>query len=161
MIVVADSGPLIALASIEQFDLLRLLFSKISIPKAVREEVIATQEKLPGAEEVANATWIQVLDIRDTTAVQILRDRLDIGESQAIVLSIELRADLLVIDEARGRRVADAHGLNKTGTLGILVMAKRLGLIRSVVPLLDDLLIKGFRMSVELYNTIKKISGEI
>lgn len=160
MIVVADSGPLIALALIDQFDLFKLLYGKIHIPKAVFEEVAAVSGELPGASEVIKAPWIQVSGVRDTTAVQILRDRLDIGESQAIVLSIELNADLLIIDEARGRRVVDAHGLKKTGTLGMLVMAKRLGLIQAAVPLLDELLTKGFRMSAELYDTIRELASE-
>jgi len=160
MIVVADSGPLIALALIGQFDLFRSLYGQIHIPQAVRDEVVASQGGRPGAEEVANVPWIRVSGVRDATAVQLLRERLDLGESQAIVLSIELQADLLVIDEARGRRVAEARGLNKTGTVGMLVVAKKRGLVLAVTPLLDELLIKGFRMSKKLYGTTRKLAGE-
>jgi len=160
MIVVADSGPLISLASINHFDLLKSLYHQINIPLAVQNEVVNIQGGLPGSKQVAAASWVLPVEVRDNTAVQILRERLDLGESQAIVLAIELKADVLLIDEARGRRVAEARGLNKTGTIGTLIMAKKRGLIPSVSPLLDELIAKGFRMSQELYQTARQIANE-
>lgn len=147
MIVVANAGPLIALAQIVHFTLLQQLYGELHIPPAVREEVVALGRGRPGAIEVSAANWIHVVEVRDTTAVQLLRDRLDAGESEAIVLAIEMNADLLLIDEGRGRRVAEARGLKKAGTVGTLVVAKKRGLIPAVAPLLDRLVAAGFRMS--------------
>ena len=88
MIVVANAGPLIALAQIGHFDLLRLLYGELHIPPAVRDEVVISGQGRPGADEVNGAAWIRAVEVRDTTAVQLLRDRLDAGESKAIVLAI-------------------------------------------------------------------------
>lgn len=160
MIVIANAGPLIALAQIGHFDLLRLLYGKLYVPPAVREEVVTSGRERPGAIEVGAADWIHVVKVGDTTAVQLLRDRLDAGESEAIVLAMEMNADLLLMDEARGRRVAEARGLRKTGAVGMLIVAKKRGLIPAVTPLLDRLLASGFRMSDELYRTASILAGE-
>jgi predicted nucleic acid-binding protein len=160
VIVVANAGPLIALAEIGCFDLLKSLYGQIRIPPAVRDEVVVSRDRRPGAQEVAAAGWIEVENVRDLTAVRILRERLDRGESEAIVLAIELDADLLLIDEARGRRIAESRGLNKTGTLGTLILAKQRGLITSITPLLDELLARGFRLHKELYQTVRALADE-
>lgn len=106
MRVVSNAGPLIALAKIEQFNLLHLLYTEILIPPSVRAEVVTQGSTRPGAIEVTSADWIQIEPIRDRIAVELLKERLDQRESEALVLAIEQAADLLLIDEARGRRVA-------------------------------------------------------
>jgi hypothetical protein len=160
VIVVANAGPLIALAQIGHFSFLQLLYGELHIPPAVREEVVASGRGRPGAAEVGAANWIHVVEVRDTTAVVLLRDRLDAGESEAIVLAMEMNADLLLMDEGRGRRVAEARGLKKAGTVGTLLVAKKRGLIPAVTPLLDRLLAAGFRMSDELYQAARALAGE-
>ena len=160
MIIVANAGPLIALAQIGHFDLLQSLYGQLYIPPAVRDEVVVSGYGRPGAAEVNTAAWIHIVEARDTTAVQLLRERLGDGESEAIVLAIELKADLLLIDEARGRRVAEARDLNRIGTVGILIVAKKRGLIPTVTPLLDELQAAGFHMGEELYQTTRVLAGE-
>ncbi len=112
MTVVANAGPLIALAQIGHFDLLRSLYGRVHIPPAVRREVVIMGKGRAGSSETVEANWIHVLDVRETTAVELLKGRLDTGESEAIVLALQLHADLLLIDEALGRRVAEARGLS-------------------------------------------------
>ncbi len=160
MKVVANAGPLIALARIGQFEMLKFLYNQVYIPLAVRDEIVVSGCDRPGAKEVSLASWVHVVNVQDMTAVQLLRERLDTGESEAIVLAIQLEADLLLIDEARGRRVAEAWGLNKTGTIGTLVAAKTRGVVPSVGPLLDSLRASGFRMGVDLYREALRLADE-
>lgn len=160
MIVVANAGPLIALGQISHIDLLRSLFGELRIPMAVKHEVSGPGHSRIGQQEISTANWIHVCEVHNTTAVELLQERLDLGESEAIVLAIELNADLLLIDEARGRRVAESRGMEKTGTLGVLIMAKRRGLIPVVTPLLSELRAAGFRMSEELHHTARLLAGE-
>ena len=125
MIVVSNTGPIIALSQIGRLDLLPALFGRIFIPQAVRDELIQCRAQVDAAD------WIEVDSISDTSTVDVLRERLDAGESEAIALAIQLNADLVLIDEARGRRVADSRGLSYIGTLGLIVEAnhERVGAI--------------------------------
>lgn len=154
--VVSNTGPLIALASIYQFELLQKLFGTISIPKAVRTEVL--DETTLTAVNMAD--WILVRTAQDKIAVQLLNGELDTGESEAIVLARELNADLLLIDERAARRKAAALDLSTIGTLGVLLMAKNQGLIPVLKPLIEQLNQSGFHMSDELYAQVLNSAGE-
>ena len=161
MIVVANAGPLIALGRIGRLDFLGDLFGEVRIPEAVAAEVIGADPKRPGAAAAARASWLRTGPAGDTVAVTLLRERLGAGESEAVVLALSLGADLLLIDEARGRRVAEASGLQPLGTLGILLAAKRRGLVPSVGPLVDALEAVDFRMSQALRRDILVAAEEV
>lgn len=108
-----------------------------------------------------NANWVRAEAVSDRTAVTLLRERLDAGESETIVLALKLEADVVLMDEARGRCIAAARGMPLTGTLGTLLLAKRKRLIERVEPLLADLAAQGFRMSGALYRHILQEAGEV
>ena len=154
--VVSNTGPLIALAAIGQFSLLRKLFGAILIPPAVRAEIL--DESTVNA--VTAADWIMVRTAQDEIAVQLLKGELDAGESEAIVLARELNADLLLIDDRSARRRADAIKLSTIGTLGVLLLAKTEGLVSVLEPLLGDLRRAGFHMSDELYDQVLDSADE-
>jgi predicted nucleic acid-binding protein len=84
--IVADSGPLIALARIGQLDLLPTLYGEVIVPPGVYQEITGEAD-LPGARELAQADWLSVAEVDDQTAVQRLLFWLDRGESEAIVLA--------------------------------------------------------------------------
>ena len=154
--VVSNTGPLIALATIGRFDLLRKLFGEILIPPAVHAEIL--DENTVNA--VTAADWIMVRTAQDEIAVQLLRGELDAGESEAIVLAREVNADLLLIDDRSARRRADTIELPTIGTLGVLLLARIEGLIPVLEPLLGDLRRAGFHMSDELYDQVLDSAGE-
>lgn len=160
MIVVSNSSPLIALAQIDQLQLLQQLYNEIRIPTAVQREVAIPNSKYPDSVDIALLQWLRVEAVSNQMAISFLRERLDAGESEAIVLAIEQEADLLLIDEARGRRVAQAQGVPHIGTIGILILAKRQTLIPSVTMLLEQLIPFGFRMDAALFLQAKKLAGE-
>ena len=159
MSVVANAGPLIALARIGQLDLLPTLYGEVVVPPSVYYE-ITREADLPGAQAFMQATWLNVREVQDQTGVQRLRFWLDSGESEAIVLAQEMSLTLLM-DERRGRTIAEALGLNRTGTVGILLAARAEGQISAITPLLDALLTAGVRLSPRLYEETRRLAGEV
>ncbi len=161
MIVVCDTSPITNLAAVGQLNLLQQLYSNIIIPQAVYDEMAGLGYAVPGAIEVQTLSWIQHQQVRNCALVTSLESKLDQGEAEAIVLAIELGADLLLLDERRGRKVASQYGLNITGLLGVLIEAKHNGLILPVKPVLDDLILQvGFRVSNKLYVDTLQAAGE-
>ncbi len=159
-LVVSDATPLIALAKIKGLFWLKTLFGEVVIPPAVYHEVVIEGKGRTGSEEVEKATWIKTLAVRDQENVDILLFHLDAGEAEAIVLARSLQADWLLMDEIRGRLIAQQLGLKIIGTVGILLLAKNQGLIEEVRPALDLLMAKRFRLSSKVYDWILEQAGE-
>lgn len=161
MIVVSNTTPLIGLAAIGRFDLLRLLFAEVHIPQAVFEEiVVAGREKGVAVREVGSSSWIKVVAVRDRLAVDVLLDELDLGEAETIVLAHELKADWVLMDERKGRRKLDQLGLPKIGTLGLLLMAKKLGFLTEIGPDIALLQRHGFSISQSVVAGVLRQAGE-
>jgi uncharacterized protein len=161
MIVVSNTSPLINLAAIGQFDLLRQMYQTIRIPTAVYNEVVVRGSGKPGAADVQSATWISVQAVTTTAPVTRLNPQLNPGEREAIALALEQQADLVLIDEAVARQVAVTLQLPVSGVLGLLLSAKQQQRIRAVKPLLDDLRSQaGFWIAEPLYQQVVHMAGE-
>lgn len=164
MIVVSDTSPITNLAAISQLDLLQELYTRIIIPVAVYDEMVNVGKPVPGAIEVQTLSWIQtqaVADRQRVITIQESEENIDLGEAEAIALALDLKADLLLMDERRGRLVATSYGLQVTGLLGVLVQAKQNNLIKIVKPLVDQLIEQAdFRVSSQLYSAILEIANE-
>ncbi|WP_297514918.1 DUF3368 domain-containing protein [Thermococcus sp.] len=157
---VSNSTPLIHLAKIGRLDLLRKFFGEVFIPKAVYRECVLEGKGSKDAELIEKADWIKVVEIKDETLKKSLMLELDEGESEAIVLSLEMNADLLLIDDYDGREVARALGLKVTGTIGVLLRAKFREKIPSLRVELEKLKETGFWLSEGLYKRILEEAGE-
>ncbi len=164
MIVVSDTSPITNLAAIAQLDLLQQLYTSLIIPTAVYNEMVEVDKVVPGAVEVQTLSWIEtqaVADAQRVTDLQTSQENIDLGEAEAIILAVELKADLLLMDERRGRALATSYGLSVTGLLGVLLQAKRNRLITTVKPLMAQLIEQvDFRDSSQLYTTILQSAGE-
>jgi uncharacterized protein len=161
MIVVSNTSPLTNLAAIQQFELLQRLYQEIHIPQAVWNELNAQQRPWPGCREVANADWIYHHRVTNVQLVKALTRDLDLGEAESIGLALELKADMILLDETDGRRVAQRWGLKTVGVLGILTEAKTKQLIDEMKPLLQSLRYQiGFYLSPRLYQEVLQSVGE-
>lgn len=161
MKVVANASPLIALSMIEEFDLLKGLFNRLYIPEAVYQEVVVKGKERPGSEQTENAIankWIERVSVKDRLAVMGMLSNLDEGEAESIILANELRADYILLDEEKGREIANSMGLSIIGTIGILSLAKKMGLLKDLRLKLDGLRANDFRISNGLYEDILRES---
>jgi len=161
MTVVSNTSPITNLAGIGQLDLLYQLYGTITIPQAVYNEMATIGRTVPGALEVQTLSWITVQPVTDPSQVTALRAVLDPGEAEAIVLALELNAELLLIDERPGRAIARQTGIAIIGVLGVLLEAKQQGLIVAVKPLIDQLIHQvDFWVDKQLYDAVLQSAGE-
>lgn len=162
MIVVADTSPILNLARIGRLHLLPSLYQQVLIPTAVSAELAGFQNSMSAALGPAYNSWLLVAEAEDQKLVRRLRDRLDVGEAEAIVLAVERYATLLLIDEKLGRQVAETLGVSVTGLIGLLAEAKQAGLIEQVGPVLDELIAKArFWIAPSLYRQVLVELGEL
>ena len=154
MIVVSDTSAITSRLQIGRVELLARIYGEVLIPSAVGRELAAFHTELP--------SFICEVPVTNPSACRDLLNMVDGGEAEAIVLARELKAEELLMDDAAGRRLATAEGLNVIGLLGVLLEAKALGLIPSLFDALDDLESKaGFYVSEPVRNLILREAGEL
>lgn len=146
--IVCDSSCLILLHKINRLDILQGVFGRIIITPEVLSEF---NRPVP--------TWIDVQSPK-SNLYKGLQNILDLGEASVLSLAAELDESLLIIDESKGRKVAIQMDVMITGTLGILVIAKRKGVISEVNPVLIEIQKTNFRISKELVDSVLKLVGE-
>ncbi len=158
MIVVSDTSPISNLLQIGDLDLLRLLFNEIIIPQDVFDKLCEIKVQ---ADILSEQTWIKTSAVADSKLKAELLKELDKGEAEAIILAIELHADYLLIDEVKGRLIAESYDIKVVGILGVLLQAKQKGLIADVKThlqkLVDD---AGFWLNPKLIEKVLEIANE-
>lgn len=128
MIVVSDTSPLTALLAVGEEELLLSLFEEVVIPEAVRDELLRGHEEIPH--------WLRVIQVTNQSEVTRFRLSVDKGEAEAIELAKELSAERLLIDERKGRYLAQCEGVPLIGLVGVVLLAKRKNIIPSARELL-------------------------
>jgi predicted nucleic acid-binding protein len=161
MIIVSNTSPLSNLIIIGETSLLQQIYPKILIPPAVHSELTRLPTLQPTMISLLDAGWLEIQSPINSQLLDTLNQTLDPGEAEAIALAVELSADRLLIDERLGRSIAAGYGLKLRGLLGILINAKRQGLIPVLKPILDRLINQaGFRVSQALYDRTLQEVGE-
>lgn len=162
MIVVADTGPIIALAKLDRIDLLGVFEAEILVPPRVRRELLSKPESETQEIERALEQRIQVREVPSLGArTEEAVDRLDPGERDAVSLAAALDEEtLLIMDDQVGRRVARQLDCTVTGVIGVLLRAKELGLIEAVTPLLEAVRSEGYWLSDDIIEHARELAGE-
>lgn len=155
--VVINASPLIVLFKSEQADLLPQLFSDIRLPQAVYDEITATKDDR-AAQQVPNIDWLQRIDIDIHPTIAAW----DLGAGESAVLSFALAQPTYraVVDDAAARRCAQTLGIKTLGSGGVIVLAKRRGLITSVGDRLQALKDSGLWLSDAVVALLKQQAGE-
>lgn len=161
-IVVADAGPLIGLARVNQLNLLERLYHHITIAIRVLEELKPSSEK-PGATIISaavDAGWLKVSQLKKKDDHSILNLLVDAGEAESIQLALEQNANILIIDDRKGRKIAKSRDVRIIGTGGILIAAKKKGMLEEIAPIIDNLAGVGYRLAPLLCQRILELADE-
>mgnify|MGYP000862518243 CR=1 FL=1 len=157
--VIANSTPLIALNKIGKLDLLKEIYKEIIIPYAVYEEVILNSNKASN-DFIKESNFFSIKRIKNEEARKLFVTSLHKGEVEVMILAKEIKADICIIDDLLARKYAKYYNLNITGTIGILLKAKELGLITRIKPIMDELKVSGIYIDTKLYNRVLEIARE-
>lgn len=156
--VIVNTTPILSLLKINKLHLLNEIYGSVIIPHAVYLEIELGKD-MKFYEDLKLKEWIEIWKLKDQTSRFSLKE-LDDGEAEVLILAKELEADLVVIDETLGRLFAGQMGLKITGTIGILLKAKELGLVENVGNLLLELISKGVWISPNLVEKAKFLANE-
>jgi len=157
LIVIADSSALVALSICDSLPLLDELFGEVKVPQAVYDEVCIVNK----AESQALQAYLAGKVCNVTTRINIEKSNgLGRGELAAISLYKQLSADLLLIDDARAKKVAYLNNLEVMGSLGVLLLAKQKGLVVSIKPLLTRLRCSDIFISDQLLDQLLIMANE-
>lgn len=160
-LVVVNTSPLLALDACSQIDLLRAIYKRVVIPDAVDKELTAGSARplLPGGLTAEQRTWIQVLPPSNPIKASLLA-KLDPGEASVIQLALELGTPHVLIDERMAWNEAVREGLTPVGSVGIILLAKKNGLIPEIKPHLQEMRNKGIYLSKRVIDDAIIKAGE-
>jgi predicted nucleic acid-binding protein len=157
--VICNTSPLQYLHQIGQLSILPALVGSIVVPPAVLAELDAGIAKGLDLPQLENLQWIRIQAPIGAKAASLITD-LGPGESQVLMLALEMPGSVALLDDALARRVATAKGIPIKGTLGLLLDAKRAGHLPAVKPSLDRLQELGFRIAQQTRDAVLKLAGE-
>jgi predicted nucleic acid-binding protein len=147
--IISDTSCLIILSNIGEIEILRSVFGSIVTTSEVADEF---GQVLP--------EWIEIRSATDLYRQRILELQIDKGEASAIALAIEIPEAVLILDDYKARKIAESLGLEFVGTIGIIIKAKKLGIIKSIKPILNKIRQTNFRFSPELEKFALDAAGE-
>ena len=134
--IISNTSCLIVLDNIGMLDILKDLYGKIVITRQVKEEF---GKSVP--------EWIEVEDVNDKKYLELVKNFVDLGEASTIALAVERDKNIVILDDMKARKLAQKLNLKITGTVGIIIKARKKNIITSIAKVLNNLKKDGFRIS--------------
>ncbi|MGK7922593.1 MAG: DUF3368 domain-containing protein [Trichodesmium sp.] len=157
--VVVNSSPLIVLFKSQQADLLAQLFDEILVPEAVWDEVTAGSKNDIAATELVKVSWARRIEVASISP-EVLAWDLGKGESAVLGLALKQPDFAVIIDDRAARRCAQSMGIASMGTAGVILLAKKRGLIPLASPGIQALQDVGLWLSDPLIHLLQQQAGE-
>lgn len=157
--IICNTSPLQYLHQIGVLYILPALVRTVTVPPAVQEELNTGRNLGLSLPDLQSLDWIVVRGPSSPVTLSLVTD-LGSGEREVLALALETPDSVCVLDDALARQVARTLQLRITGTLGVLIDAKRAGIIPTVRPLLDQLQSFGFRLAAHTRTAVLKLAGE-
>lgn len=157
--VIVNTSPLLYLHQVKQLDILQKLYGQVTTPSAVLQELSVGQSQGINVPDLAQIKWLHIVEV---TARYLIPAIIDLGPGEAEVLALGLQSpnSLLIFDDQLARRIAHLYHLKHTGTLGILVKAKKQGYIQEIKPIIHLLKQSGMWLSDQIIHDVLKAAGE-
>jgi predicted nucleic acid-binding protein len=156
---ISNTSPLQYLFQLGMLHILPALAHQIIIPPAVVDELQAGREAGVNLPNPTALDWLVMRQPVSASATRLVTD-LGPGETEVLMLAIEAADPIVIFDDMLARRMARSLGIRLTGTLGLLLDAKRAGLIPTVSPLLDRLQSLRFRLAPHTRAVVLELAGE-
>jgi predicted nucleic acid-binding protein len=156
---ICNNSPLQYLHQLDALTPLQRLAGRVIVPEAVVAELAAGRAQGIELPDPTRLDWCVVRRPRSSRVLRLVAD-LGAGETAVLALALESADSIVVLDDALARRRAELLNIRLTGTLGVLLDAKRAGLIDAIEPLIDRLQAFGFRLAVRTRLDVLKLAGE-
>lgn len=156
---IVNTSPLFYLHRLGLLEVLNKLYGNIVVPEAVKTELEAGRNQGEDVPQLENYTWINAKSVNMPKYLKLIAD-LGQGESEVLALATNYASALLILDDKLARRIAEMQEFRLTGTAGVLLRAKRKGLIPALKPIMERLLNLDFRLKPDLVKAILELAGE-
>jgi hypothetical protein len=156
---ICDTSPIQYLHQLELLHVLPKLAEKVFVPPAVVEEIKIGHSLGINLPKLEKLDWVDVLRPASDLALPLVTN-LGPGETEVLMLALEMRGAVVVLDDAPARELAEILDLRLTGTLGLLLDAKRAGLVSTVRPVLERLQSLRFRLASRTFSAVLRLAGE-
>jgi len=157
--VIVNTSPLYYLHKLECLECLAGLYGSVTVPEAVAAELEEGKKAGEGVPCLSDYPWIHLRKVMIPAFIKMVPD-LGRGEAEVLALGAEEEDTLIVVDDGLARRIAKLQGFTITGTAGVLLKAKKQGLVKEIRPMLVKLKESGFYLKEEIVSEILKIAGE-
>ncbi len=158
-LVIVNTSPLLYLHQVGHLELLKKLYGEVITPPAVIEELAVGKNQGINVPDIHSIEWISITPVKSISLIPAVID-LGQGEAEVLALGLENPGSLLIFDDQLARRIANIYHLKYTGTLGVLVKAKKLGYLSSVASVITILRQQGMWLTDSIINDVLKLAGE-